>query len=55
VFVITPRIVKALKPGEKPPLPTFEKYDDPDIRQIPLPDAGGPSSGSRGAQGATIP
>jgi len=37
VFVITPRIVRALKPGEKPQLPSIEKYDDPDIRQIPLP------------------
>jgi pilus assembly protein CpaC len=53
VFVITPRIVKALKPGEKPQLPSIEKYDDPDIRQIPLPD----SSNDRRApsQGATIP
>ena len=37
VFVITPRIVRALKPGEKPQLPSIEKYDDSDIRQIPLP------------------
>jgi hypothetical protein len=37
VFVITPRIVKAMRPGEKPQLPSIEKYDDPDIRQIPLP------------------
>jgi pilus assembly protein CpaC len=37
VFVITPRVVRALKPGEKPQLPSVEKYDDPDIRQIPLP------------------
>jgi len=37
VFVITPRVVTALKPGEKPQLPSIEKYDDPDIRQIPLP------------------
>lgn len=53
VFVITPRIVKALKPGEKPKLPSIEKYDDPDIRQIPLPD----SSEERRppSQGATIP
>jgi pilus assembly protein CpaC len=39
VFVITPRIVKAMKPGEKPQLPAIEKYDDPDIRQIPLPSS----------------
>ena len=53
VFVITPRIVKALKPGEKPQLPSIEKYDDPDIRQIPLPD----SSEERRptSRGATIP
>ena len=37
VFVITPRIVKTMKPGEKPQLPSLEKYDDPDIRQVPLP------------------
>ncbi|HTN73162.1 MAG TPA: pilus assembly protein N-terminal domain-containing protein [Methylomirabilota bacterium] len=54
VFVITPRIVKAMKPGEKPQLPAIEKYDDPDIRQIPLPDFGG-STPRSGAPGATIP
>ena len=37
VFVITPRIVKSLPPGAKPPLPSIEKYDDEDIRQVPLP------------------
>jgi pilus assembly protein CpaC len=37
VFVITPRVVRALKPGEKPELPSIKKYEDPDIRQIPLP------------------
>jgi len=37
VFIISPRIVRALKPGEKPRLPSIEKYDDPDIRQIPIP------------------
>jgi len=26
-----------MKPGEKPQIPTLEKYDDPDIRQVPLP------------------
>jgi pilus assembly protein CpaC len=52
IFVITPRIVKALKPGEKPQLPSIEKYDDPDIRQVPLPgsDEKRPTS-----KGATIP
>jgi pilus assembly protein CpaC len=37
VFVITPRVVRALKPGEKPALPNIEQYDDPDIRQVPVP------------------
>jgi pilus assembly protein CpaC len=55
VFVITPRIVKAMKPGEKPPLPTIEKYDDPDIRQVPVPNFGGSSAGKTGNPGATIP
>jgi pilus assembly protein CpaC len=36
VFVITPKIVKPLKPGEKPEIPSVERYDDPDMRQIPL-------------------
>ncbi|HWO40276.1 MAG TPA: pilus assembly protein N-terminal domain-containing protein [Candidatus Eisenbacteria bacterium] len=55
VFVITPRIVKAMRPGEKPALPGLEKFDDPDIRQIPLP--GGSDNVSRGSSGtgATIP
>jgi pilus assembly protein CpaC len=53
VFVITPRIVKAMKPGEKPQLPSIEKYDDPDIRQVPLPTS---SEDKRPRpQGATIP
>jgi pilus assembly protein CpaC len=56
VFVITPRIVKTMKPGEKPQLPSLEKYDDPDIRQIPLPGTSGQKSADRpGAPGATIP
>jgi pilus assembly protein CpaC len=37
LFVITPRIVRTFKPGEKPQLPSIEKYDDPDIRQVPVP------------------
>lgn len=53
VFVITPRIVKTMKPGEKPQLPSLEKYDDPDIRQIPLP--GGSDKKSADRPGATIP
>ena len=53
VFVITPRIVRAMKPGEKPQLPSIEKYDDPDIRQVPVP--GENTSGRMGSPGATIP
>jgi pilus assembly protein CpaC len=56
VFVITPRIVKTMKPGEKPQLPSLEKYDDPDIRQIPLPGGSDQKSANRpAAPGATIP
>jgi pilus assembly protein CpaC len=55
VFVITPRVVKAMRPGEKPQLPALDKYDDPDIRQIPLPGAGEKLSTPRGSPGATIP
>jgi pilus assembly protein CpaC len=55
VFVITPRIVKTMKPGEKPQLPSLEKYDDPDIRQIPLPGSLEPSASRPPAPGATIP
>jgi pilus assembly protein CpaC len=56
VFVITPRIVKTMKPGEKPQLPSLEKYDDPDIRQIPLPGGSDQKSADRpAAAGATIP
>jgi pilus assembly protein CpaC len=56
VFVITPRIVTAMKPGEKPQLPSVEKYDDPDIRQVPLPGTSEQKSTNRpAAPGATIP
>jgi pilus assembly protein CpaC len=56
VFVITPRIVKTMKPGEKPQLPSLEKYDDPDIRQIPLPGGSERKATNRpAAPGATIP
>jgi pilus assembly protein CpaC len=56
VFVITPRIVKTMKPGEKPQLPSLEKYDDPDIRQIPLPGGSDRKAADRpAAPGATIP
>jgi pilus assembly protein CpaC len=57
VFVITPRIVRALKPGEKPQLPAIEKYDDADIRQVPVPGTseGASSRGKPAGQQATIP
>ncbi len=53
VFVITPRIVRTMKPGEKPQLPSLEKYDDPDIRQVPVP--GGGASEKKSGPGASIP
>jgi len=53
VFVITPRIVRTMKPGEKPQLPSLEKYDDPDMRQVPLPGSGDEKKPV--ARGASIP
>jgi len=53
VFVITPRIVRSMRPGEKPQLPSVEKYDDPDIRQVPL--FGSSEERKPASQGATIP
>jgi pilus assembly protein CpaC len=53
VFVITPRVVRTFKPGETPQLPAIEKYDDPDIRQVPVP--GGSEEKKRAAPGASIP
>jgi pilus assembly protein CpaC len=53
IFVITPRIVRTMKPGEKPQLPLMEKYDDPDIRQVPVP--GGSDSKKPAGRGASIP
>jgi Flp pilus assembly secretin CpaC len=53
VFVITPKVVRPLKPGEKPQLPSIEKYDDPDMRQFPLP--GPPPKSKPSAQGPTLP
>jgi pilus assembly protein CpaC len=53
VFVITPRIVRTMKPGEKPQLPGIEKFDDPDIRQVPLP--GGSEEKKPPSRGASIP
>jgi pilus assembly protein CpaC len=57
VFVITPRVVRPFKVGERVKLPALEKYDDPDIRQVPLPESQGGMSRSKkpAAQGATIP
>jgi pilus assembly protein CpaC len=53
IFVITPRIVRTMKPGEKPQLPLMEKYDDPDIRQVPVP--GGTDEKKPAGRGASIP
>lgn len=53
IFVITPRVVSTMKPGEKPKLPSLEKYDDPDIRQVPVPNSG--EEKKPAARGATIP
>ena len=53
IFVITPRIVRTFKPGEKPQLPGIEKYDDPDIRQVPVP--GGSEEKKPVPRGASIP
>ena len=53
VFVITPRIVRTFKAGEKPQLPSLEKYDDPDIRQVPVP--GGSEQRKPMVPGASIP
>jgi pilus assembly protein CpaC len=53
VFVITPRIVRTMKPGEKPQLPSLEKYDDPDIRQVPVPESW--EERKPASRGATIP
>jgi pilus assembly protein CpaC len=52
VFVITPRIVRTMKPGERPQLPTLEKYDDSDMRQVPVP---GGKDERKPASGASIP
>lgn len=53
VFVITPRIVRTMKPGEKPKLPSIEKYDGPDMRQVPAPMR--PQEKKQEAPGASIP
>jgi pilus assembly protein CpaC len=52
VFVITPRIVRTMKPGEVPKLPSLEKYDHEDMRQVPVP---GTSDTKKPMGGASIP
>jgi len=50
LFVITPRIVRAFKPGETPKIPTLDdKFDDPDMRQVPVPGGSEPRKQSPGA------
>jgi pilus assembly protein CpaC len=53
MIIITPRIVRTMKPGERPQLPSIEKYDDPDMRQVPVP--GGREESRPAARGASIP
>jgi pilus assembly protein CpaC len=53
MIIITPRIVRTMKPGERPQLPSIEKYDDPDMRQVPVP--GGREEIRPAARGASIP
>jgi len=52
MIIITPRIVRTMKPGERPQLPSIEKYDDPDMRQVPVP---GREQSRPAARGASIP
>jgi len=53
MFVITPRVVRTMKPGERPQLPSLDKFDDSDMRQVPLPGTG---DGKKAVMpGATIP
>jgi pilus assembly protein CpaC len=52
VFVITPRIVRTMQPGEMPKLPSLEKYDHEDMRQVPVP---GGSDTKKPMGGASIP
>jgi pilus assembly protein CpaC len=53
LFVVTPRIVRTMKAGEKPQLPGIEKYDHPDMRQVPVP--GGSDAKNPMTPGASIP
>jgi pilus assembly protein CpaC len=57
VIVITPKIVRPMKPGERPQIPSLEKYDSPDMRQIPLPGSAAPEASTRRSApgGPTIP
>ena len=52
MIIITPRIVRTMKPGERPQLPSIEKYDDADMRQVPVP---GREERRPAARGASIP
>jgi pilus assembly protein CpaC len=52
MIIITPRIVRTMKPGERPQLPSIEKYDDADMRQVPVP---GHEERRPAARGASIP
>jgi len=53
IFVITPRVVRTMKPGERPQLPSLDKFDDSDMRQVPVP--GGSEQRKPMAPGASIP
>jgi pilus assembly protein CpaC len=53
VFVITPRVVRTTKVGEKVQLPSLEKFDHEDMRQVPLP--GGSDAKKPMRPGASIP
>jgi pilus assembly protein CpaC len=55
VFVVTPHVVKALRAGVQPPLPSMRKYDDPDLRQFPVPTEPTPAPTSRVAPQALPP
>jgi Flp pilus assembly secretin CpaC len=52
IFVITPRIVRTMKAGEVPKLPSLEKFDHEDMRQVPVP---GGSDTKKPMGGASIP
>jgi pilus assembly protein CpaC len=52
IFVITPRIVRTMKAGEVPKLPSIEKFDHEDMRQVPVP---GTSDTKKPMGGASIP